>query len=257
MALLLLCLNITAFAQITLNMSNITVKAAMEQLKKDYGYSFVFESGDVNTQKVISVNLKNKSVAETVSQILQGQEVNYEISGRNILVRKKAITPANYEQPQKKSISGKVLDENGEPVSGATVVEKNTTNGTATDIDGNFTLNNVPSNAALQISYIGYKTLEISDLTTGGKPLIITLSEESQALDEVVVIGYGVIKKIDLSGSVASVGGDRLAAVQATSVSQALQGAMPGVQVTRSSSCRAQALLFAYVVSLLSEHPTR
>lgn len=134
---------------------------------------------------------------------------------------------------QERAISGVIKDTRGESVIGVNIVEKGTSNGTVTDIDGNFKLN-VRNNAMLQISYIGYLTQEIN--TTGRTTFDIVLEEDTQALDEIVVVGYGTARKIDLSGSVANVGGEQLSAIRSTSVSQALQGSMPGVQVTRSNS---------------------
>jgi TonB-linked SusC/RagA family outer membrane protein len=136
-------------------------------------------------------------------------------------------------QAQERTISGVVRDAGGEPIIGANIVEKKTSNGTVSDIDGNFSLN-VGSDAVLQISYIGYLTREVN--TSGRTSFDIVLQEDAHALDEVIVVGYGTVRKVDLSGSVASVSGEQLAAVRSTSVSQALQGSMPGVQVTRSNS---------------------
>lgn len=134
---------------------------------------------------------------------------------------------------QERAISGVIKDTRGESVIGVNIVEKGTSNGTVTDINGNFKLN-VRNNAMLQISYIGYLTQEIN--TAGRTTFDIVLEEDTQALDEIVVVGYGTARKIDLSGSVANVGGEQLSAIRSTSVSQALQGSMPGVQVTRSNS---------------------
>jgi TonB-linked SusC/RagA family outer membrane protein len=134
---------------------------------------------------------------------------------------------------QERAISGVIKDARGESVIGVNIVEKGTSNGTVTDIDGNFKLN-VRNNAMLQVSYIGYLTQEIN--TAGRTTFDIVLEEDTQALDEIVVVGYGTARKIDLSGSVANVGGEQLSAIRSTSVSQALQGSMPGVQVTRSNS---------------------
>ncbi|MDR1631548.1 MAG: SusC/RagA family TonB-linked outer membrane protein, partial [Dysgonamonadaceae bacterium] len=130
-------------------------------------------------------------------------------------------------------LTGTVVDTSGEPIIGASVIEKGTTRGGVTDVNGNFSFS-VSEGSILQISYLGYVTKEVSV----GKQshLEITLEEDTKILDEVVVIGYGTIKKADLTGAVANVGGERLANVQATSISQALQGSMPGVQITRSGS---------------------
>ncbi|MDR1723268.1 MAG: TonB-dependent receptor, partial [Tannerella sp.] len=126
----------------------------------------------------------------------------------------------------------------GESIAGASVIVKGTTNGTATDADGNFTLSNVPDNAVLQVFYIGYKTQEISVLAGGGgKSLIITLLEDVQALEEIVVVGYGMQKKVNLTGAVSSVNfeKDAIASRPLTSASAALSGLSSGLIVRQSS----------------------
>ncbi len=129
-------------------------------------------------------------------------------------------------------LTGSVSGPDGSPIVGATVIEMGTSNGVVTDANGKFVLT-VPSGAKLMVSFLGYVTQEI---TVGTDTVLdIKLAEDQQVMDEVVVVGYGVQKKADLTGSVAHVGGDKLSSVHATSISQALQGAMSGVQVTRTS----------------------
>ena len=132
---------------------------------------------------------------------------------------------------QQRQASGVVKDAMGEPVIGATVLEKGTTNGTITDIDGKFSLN-VKAGAVIEISYIGYVTQTL----TAGPNMNITLEEDSETLDEVVVVGYGVQKKSDVTGSVTSVPKERLDRLPVTNVLQAVQGATAGVTITQSSS---------------------
>ena len=128
------------------------------------------------------------------------------------------------------TLNGNVKDTTGEPIIGASIVEKgNTTNGTITDLDGNFSLK-VPANATVIISYIGMKTQEIA--IKGKSKLDVTLSDDAKALDEVVVIGYGTAKRKDITGSVASVNSETLAAIPVASATEALQGKMAGVQIT-------------------------
>ena len=124
--------------------------------------------------------------------------------------------------------TGLVKDKTGEPMIGVNVLVKGTTNGTITDFDGKFSIPDVPSNATLVVSYIGYLTKEVKS----GKDLVIVLEEDNKTLDEVVVIGYGTVKRRDLTGSVASVTGEKLAANPVANVAQALQGQLPGVSVT-------------------------
>ncbi len=137
------------------------------------------------------------------------------------------------QQQTKKQISGTITDVNGESLIGANVVEKGTTNGTVTDFDGKFSLN-VGNNAILQVSYLGYISQDIS--TEGKTSLDIVLKEDSKSLEEVVVIGYGVQKKSDVTGAITSVKGDALASRSVENIQQALQGKAAGVQVMGGSS---------------------
>ena len=132
---------------------------------------------------------------------------------------------------QQQSVKGKVIDAaNGEPLIGVSIQEKGTTTGVITDIDGNFIIN-VPGNATLVFSYIGYKTLELSAQEAKGT---VKMSEDSQNLQEVVVVGYGVQKKVNLSGSVSALDGEAIASKPASDVLTAMQGEMPGVTILRS-----------------------
>ncbi|RGN31512.1 SusC/RagA family TonB-linked outer membrane protein [Bacteroides oleiciplenus] len=139
-----------------------------------------------------------------------------------------------YSTQQTGKIKGTVIDVNGEPVIGASVVLKGTSNGTITDIDGNFTLSDIPSNGMIQVSFIGYKTLEVQ--VKGQNSFSLTLLEDTETLDEVVVVGYGTMKKSDLTGAVGSISSEKLAARGTTRLEDALQGAVPGVDITQSNS---------------------
>lgn len=133
---------------------------------------------------------------------------------------------------QNKSISGIVVDQLGEPIIGASIIVEGTTNGTITDFDGNFTIQDVPENAQLKVSYIGYITQSLA--VKGTSSFRITLDEDMQLLNEVVVVGYGVQKKSDLTGAVVSVGAKEIEARPVTNALQAMQGRMAGVDITSS-----------------------
>ena len=130
---------------------------------------------------------------------------------------------------QSKTVSGTVLDKTGESVIGASVVVKGTTNGTITDFDGKFTLQNVPDNGTIQVSFVGYKTVDIQ--VKGQSTVKIILEEDTETLDEVVVIGYGTQKKVNLTGAVASVSTDDIKDRVQTNVLSAVQGTVPGVTI--------------------------
>ncbi|MDR0892376.1 MAG: TonB-dependent receptor [Mediterranea sp.] len=134
---------------------------------------------------------------------------------------------------QNTTVKGTVKDSAGDPIIGANVTEKGTTNGIITDIDGNFTLS-VQRNATLVISYIGYISQEVP--VRGSAPLSIVLKEDARAIDEVIVIGYGTARKSDVTGSIASVSGDKIQEMPATNITYALQGRVAGVEMTQSSS---------------------
>lgn len=225
------CFNLTMSAQdITLKNKNITVKEAMEELKKTSGYSFVFSSKDVNTKKKISISANKASIEEVVNQILKGQtDLTYEIRDKKIIVRK-AVSNAAPAQAGK--VKGTITDATGMPVIGAAVKEKGTSNGVVSDIDGNFALE-VGANATLEISYIGYKTLEVK---ASQQPMNITMVEDAEMLDEVVVVGYGSQRKSDLTGGIASVNAEQLEMVTSNNLLDKLAGQVPGLSITTTNA---------------------
>lgn len=145
-----------------------------------------------------------------------------------------AVLSIGMAHAQGKSISGTVLDNTGLSVIGASVQVEGTTNGTITDLDGKFALSNVPDDATLVISFVGYQTLHVP--VKGQTTFNVTLQEDTEMLDEVVVVGYGTMKKSDLTGSVGSVSSEKLVGRGTTRVEDALQGAIPGVNITQSNS---------------------
>lgn len=233
-----LCFNLSVFSQdITMKTNNVTVKEAMEQLKKSSGYSFVFSSVDVNTKKRVSVSAEEATIEEVVKQILQGQnELSYEIQGKKIIIRKAQPLMAPVQQGK---VTGRIVDVDGEPVIGATVKEQGTSNGTTTDIDGNFTLDAAP-NSTLEVSYIGYETQTLK--AQGGKTLAVVLKEDAQLLDEVVVIGYGTTTRKDFMGSVSSMKLENspVALVSNTNALEALKGSVGGLDIGATNNAGKQ-----------------
>lgn len=222
MAGALLCLNLSIYSQsISLKMNNVSVKKAMTELQTKSGYSFVYIAGDVDTERMVSIDASQ--LKDAVVQILKGQNVSFEIQGKNIVV-KKGTQRRNTIVRQK--ISGSVKDVNGEPIIGATVMEGGTTNGTITDFDGNFVLE-VADGAELDISYIGYQTQKLR--AQSGKLLAVTLKEDAEILDEVVVVGYGTQKKVSVTGAMASAKGSDLSKVPTTNITNTLAGRLPGL----------------------------
>ena len=230
-ALACCCLSGTAFAQrVSLTMNNVTVKQAMDALKKQSGYSFVFSSEDVDTKKKVSVDADDQKVEEVVRQILDGQSVTYEIKGKNVVVRSIAQTSSSQ---QKKTITGTIVDPSGMPVIGANVMVKGTTNGTITDMDGKFSLE-VTSGATLVVSYVGYSNQEIK--IGNQTKLSIVLKEDSEALDELVVTALGIKREEKALGyAVQKVDAQSLTSVKTIDVGTSLTGKVAGLNINNST----------------------
>ncbi len=223
----LLCLNFSGYAQsIALKMNKVTVEEAITELQKKSGYSFVYVGGDLDLDKTVSIDAKE--LQEAIDQILKGQGVTYEIQGKNIVVRKGA---KKAQQPGKK-VTGTVKDANGEPVIGASVRLLGTDKGTITDMDGNFSLD-MSEGDEIEISYIGFTTQTIK---YDGQALAVRLKEDTELLDEVVVVGYGTMKKKDLTGAVSSVKMDDAPVGTFSTISHALAGKAAGLQVSTISA---------------------
>jgi TonB-linked SusC/RagA family outer membrane protein len=242
MTLLLCCLSTSVYSQkITFKISNTTVKEAIELLKEKTGYSFVYEANDLDTRKIISVSANNKTIEEVLKQILQKQDVVYEIKGKNIIVSQKSIQKTSTTQ-KIQNISGLVLDQNSEPIIGASVFIKDTKKGTVTDISGKFSFEDVGSASTIVISYIGYKTQQIS--IDGKTKLEVKLVDDNKYLDELVVVGYGVIKKRDLTGSISSIKSKDITAVPTGNVLESLQGKIAGMDLVSASGALGNPLNF-------------
>jgi TonB-linked SusC/RagA family outer membrane protein len=223
----------------TLDMKNSALKDVFREIEKSSEYIFFYLDNSLDMNRKVSVKVHNKVVNAILDKVFEGTDNRYYISDRQIIISKEnaksdmTLLPAAI-QPSKRTLTGTVVDELG-PLAGANVAVKGTTIGTISDEDGKFTLENVPQNAVLQVSYIGYRTQEITGIPSDGKPLIIILKEDSQALEEIVVVGYGMQKKVTLTGAVSQVTGQDITSKTSTDIMNALQGQMAGVQVLRSS----------------------
>lgn len=181
----------------------------------------------VDINKITSVKVKNEAVAQVLDRILSGTGINYELEGTHIILTTEAIKDLHAQQ-QAKTVTGTVTDVSGEPIIGANIRIKGTTTGTITDIDGNFSIKAEPQ-SVIEVSYIGYLTQET--VINNQKSIRFLLKEDTKTLDEVVVIGYGVQKKADLTGSVANINTEKLNTQSNANIGQALQGKIAGVDI--------------------------
>lgn len=214
--------------KVTLPTGNITLKTAFNEIEKQTGYSVDYEETNINVNKTVNATVSNLDLPEALQGLLKNTGYSYSIEGKHIVVSTQAA-----KQPGKRNkVSGKVNDASGEPVVGANVVEKGTTNGTITDLNGSFSLD-IPAKSTLIISYIGYTPREVevgNQLTFNVK-----LAEDTEMLDEVVVVGYGTQKKSDVTTAVASVSSDNLKNRAAVNFGEAMAGQVPGVMVQQTN----------------------
>ncbi len=212
-------------ARVTVRTSNATLKDVLNTIEKQTDYLFVYNI-NVDTNQKIALNTANQPVKQVLNNLFKEIGLNYVLEGSYIVVSKSET------EQQKRFITGTVLDINGDPVIGANIVEKGTTNGIITDINGKFSLQ-VTDNAVLQISYIGYNTCEVA--VNNQSSITVKLTEDTQAIEEVVVVGYGVQKRENLTGAVSAIMGDELTKRPVGQTSIALQGIAPGVTITQQS----------------------
>ena len=217
--------------KLSLNMENTTVQEVLTTIEQKSGFYFTYNLEQVKVTRKVTVNFKDKTVPEVLDELFAKENIHYVINDKHI-----ALYKGNERQvalQAKKDIKGVVTDKNGEPIPGANIIEKgNPTNGTITDVDGNYTLS-VFGNSVLVASYIGYNRIEIQ--VKNRSVVDITLSEDTQALEEVVVVGYSTQKKVNLTGSVSTVNFESMSSRPVTDASQALSGASPGLQIMQSS----------------------
>ncbi|MEQ9441724.1 MAG: TonB-dependent receptor [Cyclobacteriaceae bacterium] len=203
------------------------------ELATNFEFSHIEQEFNPSSYR-LELDAQEYLLGDLLRNISRKTGLSFKRVNNNIFIRKQEKDAAPLtEEIQTATISGKVTDETGEPLPGATVLEKGTNNGTITDIKGNFSIN-VSEDATLLVSFVGYKAQEIA--LNGQNSIEISLIADYASLEEVVVVGYGATKKKDLTGSVSSIGSEILENRQSVQVSDALQGTMAGVTVTRNNS---------------------
>lgn len=213
-------------AKVSIRMNNVKLDKILNEIENQTDYLFIYNN-QVDINKITSVKVKNEAVAQVLDRILSGTGINYELEGTHIILTTEAIKDLHAQQ-QAKTVTGTVTDVSGEPIIGANIRIKGTTTGTITDIDGNFSIKAEPQ-SVIEVSYIGYLTQET--VINNQKNIRFLLKEDTKTLDEVVVIGYGVQKKADLTGSVANINTEKLNTQSNANIGQALQGKIAGVDI--------------------------
>lgn len=215
-------------ARVSINKKNVQLETVLNEIEHQTDYLFIYNN-QVNVNKKVSLKAKNQPVSKVLEELLADSDITYSVEGNHIVLGKQTMAAA----PQQSStIRGKVIDTNGDPVIGANIVEKGTTNGTTTDVEGNFSIN-AKSGSTLVITFIGYVREEVK--ANAGRRMEIILQEDSETLEEVVVVGYGTMKKADLTGSVATVGSEVIEDRPLTNLGAGLQGAIANLNISSSN----------------------
>ncbi|MBP7179600.1 MAG: TonB-dependent receptor [Dysgonomonadaceae bacterium] len=236
----LLALNTKAQdAVIELKTNSMTVGQLINEIEKQTDYLVVYSNREVDANRKVDVQRKSDKVSSYLNEAFSGTDIGYDFENNYIVLMKKANRNATAiaemirsAQQQGKTITGKVVDVKGEPIIGANIIEVGTTNGTVTDIDGNFSLK-VADNATIRVSYIGY--LEQDIRTVGQNLFSITLLEDVQTLQEVVAVGYGTMRKKLITGATSQVGSQQINRQNPVSVIDALKSSTTGLQIVKTS----------------------
>ena len=231
--LLSFAVSLAASAQkITMNLQQVKLEKVFSLITKQTGLTVAYSRTIVNPERIVSVQAKDKDLSKVLDDLFAGTNVAYEIGEKKIYLKAKEAPLASQGSQKTKKITGTVTDIKGEPIIGASVLVKGAGTGTVTDVDGNFTLD-ASADALLAVSYIGYKTQEVK---VGNKnSYSIQLQDDTEVLDEVVVVGYGVQKKSSLTGAVASISSQEISKQVSSNVASSLQGRTPGVDIVQQA----------------------
>lgn len=209
-------------------LNNAKTYNILEEIEKQTDYLFIYNVEEVDLERRISITASNQTVTEILSNIFKNTDTIYKIEGKNIFLMRKEVNRDSSPQQSKKGITGTVIDKNGEPIIGANVLIKGTSIGTITDFNGKYTLE-VPENAIIQISYIGYLSQDIN--VNGKKEITVRLAEDTQSLDEVVVVGYGTQKKGEVASAISSIKSENFIKTPSTDPAQLIKGQVPGLSI--------------------------
>ena len=226
MLFFLLCYAVPLKAQnISVKVDKVTLKAFFGEIEKISPYRFNYFDVSLPLAADVTVSVQNKSIESVLKLVLPPRNLIYTRSGNTFAIKQKAS-----EAPKK--ITGVIVDDNGESVVGATILEKGTTNGCISDIDGKFSLE-VGGNSTLHVTFIGFSAVDVA--VAGKSTFSITLTEDTRKIDEVIVVGYGTAKRRETIGAISKIGGGEITKLRSTSISQSLQGMAAGLNVTNTS----------------------
>ncbi len=215
--------------KLSVSLENATVREVLKEIEDQSDFFFFYKNEEIDVKRTIGINMRNKTLEELLDHVFSGVQVSYEIIDRQIILRNNSVL----NQRGEIRVSGKVTDTTGAPLPGVTVLLKGTTSGTVTDFDGGYTITEVPTDATLVFSFVGMRTQEIS--VSNQSTVNAVMEEEAIGLDEVVAVGYGVQKKVNLTGAITAVKMEELSNISTPNLSNSLAGRAPGVNITGTS----------------------
>lgn len=223
--------------RLSLNLKSVAVKDVLDKIEKNSEFIFLYNSKLVDVNQKVSVDYKDQKISDVLDDLFRKTDIIYTIVDRQIVLANNTERNNLLEtdgQQQKKSVSGKVTDSSGSPLPGVTVLIKGTTTGIITDSSGKYSLLNLPENAELQFSFVG---MQMKEVVVDGKVTINVVLEESNiTVDEVVAVGYGSMKRADVTGAMVSISSEKITALPITNLEQALQGRVAGIDVVPDGS---------------------
>ncbi len=214
--------------KISINVEDIQLRELFREIENNSDYAFFFNDQYGELDNRVSLEISAENITTILDVLLTDTQLDFEIMDNNFIV---IVPKADMQQVV---VTGKVIDSEGDPLPGVNIVEKGTTNGVITDLDGNYSITVASSSSVLVFSYIGYNTEEVE---VGSQTVLsMILIESLEELGEVVVVGYGTQRKEAVTGSVESIRGDVIREVPSSDVTQALQGRIAGVEMSQTSS---------------------
>ncbi|MDX9883884.1 MAG: TonB-dependent receptor [Prolixibacteraceae bacterium] len=221
-------------SKMNLQLNNATLLELLQSIESNSDYKFFYNNDEIDVSRKVSVNASNIEVEAILKEVFGNTPYSFKMMKNNLILIENTKGAAIQAAGQQKTVSGKVTDSSGQPLPGVSVVVKGTTTGTITDFDGKYTLANVPADATLVFSFVGMKTQEIS--VSGKSSLQVSMEEDAVGIEEVVAIGYGSILKKDLTSSITTVSAEELNKGVIRDPVLALQGKVPGLNITKDGS---------------------
>lgn len=217
--------------KLNLNAKNIQVKDVLNEIENQSEFFFMYDNKQIDVERKVNLEASSMNIDQVLQKLFEGTGTSFKVVNRQILLFSENQGISFSQQNGK--VTGKVTDSSGNALPGVSVIVKGTANGTITDTNGNYSLSNVPENSTLQFSFVGMKG---QDIAVAGKSIInVSLIDDAIGIEEVVAIGYGTVKKSDITGSISSISTEQILKVPTTDISRAIQGQATGVRVTQKS----------------------